>query len=156
MCGRKTVKIYLPVTTRTPEYRSWPMAICSSAQCNSQMKESTSVTFLTCMEHRSQKGISRCWVSIEPFRRYEWLCQNAVSDYLWSKQIPPFSFVRQYICFWSLLLDDHINASASDMSVYTSRFANFWSQIKQTWVIFTHLRLCVAVARHNFKWLKIR
>ena len=30
-----------------------------------------------------------------------------------------------------------------------------WSQIKQTWVIITYLKLWVAVARHNFKWAKI-
>ena len=26
-------------------------------------------------------------------------------------------------------------------------------QIKQIWVVFTHLKLGVAVARHNIKWL---
>ena len=29
-----------------------------------------------------------------------------------------------------------------------------WSQIKQM-LIYTHLKLWVAVARHNFKWVKI-
>ena len=28
------------------------------------------------------------------------------------------------------------------------------SQIQQIWVIFTHLKLWVAIARHNFKWMK--
>ena len=41
------------------------------------------------------------------------------------------------------------------MSVQISRFANVWSQIKQIQVIFTDLKLWVAVARHNFKWLKM-
>ena len=31
-----------------------------------------------------------------------------------------------------------------------------WSQIKQEWVILIHLRLWIAVARHNLKWLKIK
>ena len=32
---------------------------------------------------------------------------------------------------------------------------NFLSQIKQQiWVYFTHLKLCFAVARHIFKWMK--
>ena len=35
------------------------------------------------------------------------------------------------------------------------RFANDWSKIIQIWVIFTHLKLWVAIARHNFKWVKI-
>ena len=30
-----------------------------------------------------------------------------------------------------------------------------WHQIKQIWVIFTHLKLWVAVARHKFKWVTI-
>ena len=30
------------------------------------------------------------------------------------------------------------------------------SQIKQIWAIFTHLKLWVAVARHNFKLVKIK
>ena len=29
------------------------------------------------------------------------------------------------------------------------------SQIEQVWVIFTHLKLWVAVATHNFKWVKM-
>ena len=29
-----------------------------------------------------------------------------------------------------------------------------WSQITQIWVIVTHLKLWIAVARHNFKWVK--
>ena len=41
------------------------------------------------------------------------------------------------------------------MGLRTSRFANTWFQIKQMGVIFTHLKLGVAVARHFFKWVKI-
>ena len=33
------------------------------------------------------------------------------------------------------------------------RLVNTWSQIKQKGVIFTHLKLWVAVASHNFKWV---
>ena len=32
---------------------------------------------------------------------------------------------------------------------------NIWTQTNYVWGIFTHLQLCVAVARHNRKWLKI-
>ena len=28
-------------------------------------------------------------------------------------------------------------------------------KIKHIWIIFTHLKLLVAVATHNFKWVKI-
>ena len=37
----------------------------------------------------------------------------------------------------------------------TSRFANVWSQIIQMWLIFTHMKLWFAVARHTFKWVRI-
>ena len=43
----------------------------------------------------------------------------------------------------------------NEMSVYTSIFANGCRQIKNISVIFNHLKLWIAVARHNFKWLKI-
>ena len=35
------------------------------------------------------------------------------------------------------------------------RFANVFSEIKQAWAIFTHLKLWVAVARRNSKWVKM-
>ena len=42
----------------------------------------------------------------------------------------------------------------NEMYPETPRFAaNVWSQIKQIWVIFSHLKLGVAVAGHNFKWV---
>ena len=41
------------------------------------------------------------------------------------------------------------------MSVSTSIFTNVCSQIKQIWIIYTHLKLWVAVASRNFKWVKI-
>ena len=41
---------------------------------------------------------------------------------------------------------------ASEMD---SLLANARSQIRKIRVIFTHLKLWVAVARHNFKWVKI-
>ena len=39
---------------------------------------------------------------------------------------------------------------------FLNSFANVWSQTKLRWVIFAHLKLWIAVARHNFKWVKIR
>ena len=41
------------------------------------------------------------------------------------------------------------------MSVQTPILENLWSQIKHMWVISTHLKLCFAIERHSFKWLKI-
>ena len=43
----------------------------------------------------------------------------------------------------------------NEMSGITSTFLNVLSQIKQISVIFTHLKLWIAIARHNFKWVKI-
>ena len=36
--------------------------------------------------------------------------------------------------------------------------SNIWKQLTpicQIWIIFTHLKLWIASARHNFKWVKI-
>ena len=41
------------------------------------------------------------------------------------------------------------------MSDETSIFAIVWSQIRQLQLIFTHLKLWVAVAKHNFTWVHI-
>ena len=57
--------------------------------------------------------------------------------------------------FHSMLLSDWRTAVANELCVQTSIFANCWFQIKQICVIFTHLRLWIAVARHNLKWVKI-
>ena len=59
-------------------------------------------------------------------------------------------------CFYFVLLVDQITLIDGEMSVQTSRFANVWSEIKEICVIFTHLKLWVAVARHNFKRVKIQ
>ena len=54
-----------------------------------------------------------------------------------------------------LLVDQKITVIGNEMSVQTARFANIWSQIKQISVIFSYLKLLVAVATHNFKWMEI-
>ena len=35
-------------------------------------------------------------------------------------------------------------------------FENRWTPFCQIWIIFTHLKLLIASARHNFKWVKIQ
>ena len=50
----------------------------------------------------------------------------------------------------SVLLAVKITDIGNERGVQTSRFANVWPEIKQT-VIFTQLKLWVAVASHNFK-----
>ena len=49
---------------------------------------------------------------------------------------------------------DLIAVIRNEMYVETSRFTNVGPQIKKLWVIFTHSKLWVTVARHNFKWVK--
>ena len=55
--------------------------------------------------------------------------------------------------FYSMPLSDCRTAVANELCVQTSIFVNCWSQIKQICVIFTHLRLWIAVAKHNLKWV---
>ena len=66
-----------------------------------------------------------------------------------------FHFKRDYSHFSSILLSYQITFIGNKMRFWTSRFSNVWSQIKQIRVISTHLKLWVAVERHNFKWVKI-
>ena len=49
----------------------------------------------------------------------------------------------------------HKGGLKPDSFHFISRFTDIWCQIKQRSVIFNHLKLWVAVARHNFKWLKL-
>ena len=51
----------------------------------------------------------------------------------------------------SMLLVDQIHVIGNEICVKTARFANILSQIRRRRVIFTHLKLWIAVARHNFK-----
>ena len=37
-----------------------------------------------------------------------------------------------------------------------ARFEKSWPAFCQIWIIFTHLKLWIASARHNFKWVKIQ
>ena len=38
----------------------------------------------------------------------------------------------------------------------SARFENSWPPFCKIWIIFTHLKLWIATARHNFKWVKIQ
>ena len=38
----------------------------------------------------------------------------------------------------------------------SARFEKRWPPFCQIWIIFTHLKLWIASARHNFKWVKIQ
>ena len=69
--------------------------------------------------------------------------------------VSPYPADHDYCRFWSVLFVDQITVIGNEMCVWTSRFANNCAEIKQVWVIFCHLELWVAVARHNFKWVKI-
>ena len=57
-----------------------------------------------------------------------------------------------YLDFYLFAMHIHIACIKKTIIIHT-RFANVWSQMKQTWLIFTHLKLWVAVARHNLKWV---
>ena len=37
-----------------------------------------------------------------------------------------------------------------------ARFEKSWPLVYQIWIIFTHLKLWIASARNNFKWVKIQ
>ena len=57
---------------------------------------------------------------------------------------------------YAVLLVDQITVIGNKMCDKTSRFANICAQKKTNKKFFQPLKLWVAVARHNFKWLKIQ
>ena len=60
--------------------------------------------------------------------------------------LKPLSAKYDFSRFKIFLLPDKITVIGNEMSVETSRCGNFWSQIEQINLIFTHL---------NLKWVKI-
>ena len=54
--------------------------------------------------------------------------------------------------YLNLLKRPHKHDKVSGQHLFS---ANAWFEIKQMRLIFTNLKLWVAVARHNFKWVKI-
>ena len=71
-------------------------------------------------------------------------------------EINPYAVDLEYSRFKSVLSSDQITVTGDEMNFQILRFANAWSEIKQIWVIFTHLKLWIATAIHNFKWVKIK
>ena len=81
------------------------------------------------------------------------------------------------IYVWNLLLLNPLTAGAAYIRVFifiifyyispfkhvkdqmwhqSARYKNSWPPFCQIWIIFTHLKLWIASARHNFKWVKIQ
>ena len=58
--------------------------------------------------------------------------------FLFAHQVPPFNHVKDKM--WQ----------------QSARFENSWPPFCQIWIIFTHLKLWIASARHKFKWVKIQ
>ena len=75
------------------------------------------------------------------------LCHNTfISPRVWQKQITVVKY-QFYLSmtsrFWSFFL------------IKIWKWLGNWTQIKQIRVIFIHLKLWVAIARHNFKQVEI-
>ena len=56
---------------------------------------------------------------------------------------------------WLYVIFQHKWSFKWHCNTVRKKSCSVWSQIKQISLIFTHLKLWVAVARHNFKWVKI-
>ena len=50
----------------------------------------------------------------------------------------------------------HLKYGKDKMWHQPARFEKRWPPFCQIWIIFTHLKLWIASARHNFKWVKIQ
>ena len=73
--------------------------------------------------------------------------------------VNPLTAGVAYIRFFTQLLPHsvplfkHVKAIMWHQSAI---FENSWPPLCQIWIIFTHLKLWIASARHNFKWVKIQ
>ena len=81
---------------------------------------------------------------------------NVLISLLVSTSYFHYPAAHDYCCSQSALLVNQINVLGNEICFCTSRFANICVQIKQIGVIFSHLKLWVAVVRQNlFKYIKI-
>ena len=69
--------------------------------------------------------------------------------------VNPFTANNDYNRFYSVWLSEQITVIGNKRNVYNFKFENVCFQIAQKWVIFTPFKLWVAVATHNFEWVKI-
>ena len=67
---------------------------------------------------------------------------------------PPVSHIFGFSFFSSTVTTTfkHVNGTLWHESAI---FENSWPLFCQIWIIFTHLKLWIASARHKFKWMKI-
>ena len=76
----------------------------------------------------------------------------------WDVVINPLTAGAEYIGVFTPLLPHsvppykHVKAIMWHQS---ARFENSWPPFCQIWIISSHLKLWIASARHNFKWVKI-
>ena len=108
---------------------------------------SESVCWIVCILPQTFLRECRCafW-GVWPFNYFLTFDFEAIID---------FNQWRGILLASALLLIHLITAIGNKMCLSTSTFALYRYQIVQIWVIFSHLKLWVAVARRNCKWVKI-
>ena len=79
--------------------------------------------------------VTRCWSKLQPFNR--WCRIYSGFHFLLAHQVPLFKYVK------------------GKMWDQPARFEKSRPPFCQIWIIFTHLKLWIASARHNSKWVKI-
>ena len=58
---------------------------------------------------------------------------------------------------WWLSIQTYLGLSSWGRNEYLKINTSIvWSEIKQIWVIYTHLKFCVATSWHNLNWAKIK
>ena len=78
-----------------------------------------------------------------------------ISNYCTKTYINPLTdyirFLKIRICSLPIWAFKHVENKTWHESAI---FKNSWPSFCQIWIIFTHLKLWIASARHNFKWVK--
>ena len=84
--------------------------------------------------------------------------RNNVPTLRGSKYINPLTagaaYIRFFYFYWHIKY--HISNVKDEWRHQPARFEKSWPPFCQIWIIFTHLKLWIASATHNFKWVKIQ
>ena len=108
---------------------------------------------------------TQCWLNVGPASKtvdQHWASIGWTSRVCW---VEVWTFpciilqpqVNYYICIFTFLLA-HYTSAVKYVKLKTwhksERFLNRLPSFSQIWIIFTHLKLWITSAKHNFKWVK--
>ena len=127
-----------PPSPRLSSQASWPKT--------QQTKTSTTVINVRRGSYAySRTGAGRKWSGVEN--------QPTYSDSLTLKA--PVPIISEFFIFYWHIAYQLLNIVKIKRAINRQKMENGWPPFCQVWIIFTHLKLWIASARHNFRLVKI-